>query len=135
MTHQQVDNIIIGVFLAFVLFAIYRIVKWMFLFRRKHGTSALLLAIGVIAAILFGGWRLFWMIEPHIPYLLGGAFVLWVIYANLFIKSKKVERKKTFMEKIDDWVEEQNKYDEKILRDLEDSYQIEDINRQNGHYY
>lgn len=85
--------------------------------------------------ILFGGWKLFWVIEPHIPYLLGGAFVLWVIYANLFIKSKKLERKKTLMEKIDDWVEEQNKYDEKITEEYENALWQQEINRQNGHYY
>lgn len=132
MTHQQVDNIIIGVFLAFVLFAIYRIVKWMFLFRRKHGTSALLLAIGVIAAILFGGWKLFWVIEPHIPYLLGSTFVLWVIYANLFKKSKKVERKKNgFIDVLFDIFFPT--VDQQVIDDEFQGYSIDEENKKNGH--
>lgn len=135
MTHQQVDNIIILVFLAAVLFAIYRIARWMFRFRKKHGTGALVLTVEMIAAGLFGGWKLFWMIEPHLPYLLGGAFVLWVIYANLFIKSKKVERKKTFMEEVNDVVDEWIKEDEKNTQEYEDALWQQEINERNGHYY
>lgn len=101
--------------------------------QKKHGTGALVLTVGVITAGLFGGWKLFWMIEPHLPYLLGGTVVLWVIYANLFKESKKVERKKGFIETSFDILFPT--VDQKIIDDEYNGYFIDEQNRQNGHYY
>lgn len=72
--------------------------------------------------------------ETLLDDLLGGALVIWVIYANLF-KTEKVKRKKNFVEKMNDYVDEQIKYDEKITQEYEESLWQQEINRQNGHYY
>lgn len=78
--------------------------------------------------------RIIRRMETLLDDLLGGALVIWVIYANLF-KTEKVKRKKNFVEKMNDYVDEQIKYDEKITQEYEESLWQQEINRQNGHYY
>lgn len=70
--------------------------------------------------------------KPHIPYLLGSTFVLWVIYANLFKKSKKVERKKNgFIDVLFDIFFPT--VDQQVIDDEFQGYCIDEENKKNGH--